>query len=111
MYFAIVHPETSNRKWWILTAMDYIHLHFDIFSSYHLHRRQLAPEKMRNTPMCMQQYHFLFNTCRIPHLPSDYVKVYDPERYHHIAVSRKQHLFILPSMIDGQQVSLEQLKL
>ncbi|KAJ3083393.1 Carnitine O-acetyltransferase mitochondrial, partial [Quaeritorhiza haematococci] len=55
----------------------------------------LPPDKIgRSGNMCMRQYDFMFNACRIPKKPSDYVAVYDPSTNTHVAVVRKNQFFV-----------------
>jgi carnitine O-acetyltransferase len=54
----------------------------------------MAPETLRTAPFCMQQYHHLFNSCRIPKKPADTTVLYD-YGYRHIVVARKNQFFSL----------------
>lgn len=63
----------------IKRASTIIHYALD-FKEKFLNRR-LDPGYIRKTPQCMMQYHFLFNSCRIPSKEKDYVEVFDPKKH------------------------------
>lgn len=47
----------------------------------------LKPESLKNQPLCMKQYDYLFHTCRIPSLRVDrYHKCDDPGKHEYIVV-------------------------
>ncbi|KAI8804554.1 Choline/Carnitine o-acyltransferase-domain-containing protein [Cladochytrium replicatum] len=74
-----------------------------------LETESLVPDwAAKNVPQCMRQYAFMFNTCRIPHRPSDYVEVFPKEEGNHVAVVRKNQFFTFDLTIceekDGKQV-------
>ena len=54
---------------------------------------QLPPDMNKDKPMCMQQYKFLFNTCRVPKPVADIVHSYDPKKNHHIVVIRNNQFY------------------
>ena len=49
--------------------------------------------------LCMHQYQFMFNSCRIPKLPADVVNTYDPEKNQHVSVMRKGKFYVF-SLVD-----------
>lgn len=50
----------------------------------------------------MQQYQFLFNSCRIPQLPSDRVRVYDQIKYNHVVVLRRNRIFSFDLLVRSE---------
>jgi carnitine O-acetyltransferase len=57
-------------------------------------RQEIEPEMARTTPLCSAQYNYLFNSCRIPQKPADVPATYDPTQHHHIAVLRKNQIYV-----------------
>ncbi|KAJ1674076.1 Carnitine O-acetyltransferase mitochondrial, partial [Spiromyces aspiralis] len=57
---------------------------------------ELEPEALKKVPMCSYSYKFMFNACRIPKRPSDYVDVHDPRANEFITVVRNNQFFSLP---------------
>ena len=56
---------------------------------------KLEPDMAKNTPLCSQQYRYMFNSTRIPKLPSDETRVVDASQNQHIIVVRKNKFFSL----------------
>ncbi|KAJ3123712.1 Carnitine O-acetyltransferase mitochondrial [Nowakowskiella sp. JEL0407] len=56
----------------------------------------------KGASMCMNQYRFMFNTCRVPKRPSDFVKVFDAEENNHIVVARKNQFFSFELLIPDE---------
>ena len=44
--------------------------------------------------LCMHQYQFMFNACRLPVSPSDQISVHDPSICNHVAVVRKGKFYV-----------------
>ena len=65
---------------------------------------------MRNSPMCMNQYHFLFNCCRIPEEPTDYVLNYDIRKNHHIIVLRRNRMYSFDLVVNGRRLSTAEME-
>jgi carnitine O-acetyltransferase len=65
------------------------------------HSETLMPDMARDMPMCMQQYRFLFNSCRVPQTPSDRVRVYDSRKHHHVVVMRQNRIFSFDLMVQS----------
>ncbi len=56
--------------------------------------------------LSMDQYQYLFNTCRIPKIPSDTTFMADPRKNNHIIVVRKNQFFSIETTHpDGRQLS------
>jgi carnitine O-acetyltransferase len=54
---------------------------------------ELPPESAKNQPLCSIMYKFLFNTCRVPEMPSDTTIIHDHNVNKHVAVVRKNQFF------------------
>ena len=50
----------------------------------------------KKSPLCSTGYKYLFNTCRIPKVESDTVKVYNPVMNRHAIVACRGHFFEIP---------------
>ncbi|EJU03250.1 acyltransferase ChoActase/COT/CPT [Dacryopinax primogenitus] len=55
----------------------------------------LEPDKMRQTPLDMSSFRYLFNSARYPHPEEDYTKKFDPGEHGHAVFVRKNRLFKL----------------
>lgn len=55
----------------------------------------LPVESARGKPLSMDQFQWLFNTCRIPEIPSDVTYVADADKNDHIIVIRKNKFYKL----------------
>jgi len=68
-------------------------------------------EKVRDTPLCMDQYRILFSTCRIPGEKTDYSKVVFNSPYKFIiAIHRDQFYQMQVLDDDGQILSIDDLE-
>lgn len=72
----------------------------------------LEPDKVRNLPLCMESYKYLFHACRYPAIPSDTVRKFSPLENNHIVVLRKNRFFIVPLTHPktGQELSAAELE-
>ena len=56
----------------------------------------------------MDQYQYLFNTCRIPKIPSDETLIADPRKNTHFIVVRKNQFYSVDTVdSEGKQLSTE----
>ncbi|OMH78508.1 Carnitine O-acetyltransferase, mitochondrial [Zancudomyces culisetae] len=69
----------------------------------------LEPEKIKGAPLCSISYQYMFNTCRIPKIPSDYPAQYDPLQNQKITVARNGIFFTLPIIHDGKYLTREEI--
>jgi carnitine O-acetyltransferase len=61
---------------------------------------------MKDKALCHFTYQFLFNSCRFPKKPNDYTLFFDPMQHNHIAVMRKNAVYIVPCAdASGKQLS------
>ena len=51
-------------------------------------------DSKRDLPLCSTGYKDLLNTCRIPKMKSDIVRVYDPSAFNHCIVACKGYLLL-----------------
>jgi carnitine O-acetyltransferase len=70
----------------------------------------LQPDMAKNSPLCMHQYKFMFNSTRIPKIPSDVTRLSDPNKNQHIVVLRKNQFFILNLVNDGKRLSTDEIQ-
>ncbi|KAI9206579.1 acyltransferase ChoActase/COT/CPT [Polychytrium aggregatum] len=74
-------------------------------------KEELEPDMVRTTPLCMQQYKYMFNNCRIPQIPSDITRNSDPKENQHIVVMRKNQFYSLTVIDkDGSQLSTDEIE-
>lgn len=71
---------------------------------------QLEPEKTKAGPLCSEQYKYLFNSTRIPIIPSDKTRLSDPKTNTHIIVLRKNQFFKLELEPSGKRLSTQEIK-
>ncbi|KAJ3057292.1 Carnitine O-acetyltransferase mitochondrial [Rhizophlyctis rosea] len=72
---------------------------------------QLEPDMARNTPLDMIQYKYMFNSTRIPKIPSDITRNADLTTNNHIAVMRHNQFYILETThTDGRQLSTAEIQ-
>ncbi|KAI8905496.1 acyltransferase ChoActase/COT/CPT [Gorgonomyces haynaldii] len=69
----------------------------------------LEPDATKQGPLCMQQYKFMFNSTRIPEIPSDITRTSDPEQNQFIIVMRHNQFYKLDLLVDGQRLSTDEL--
>mmetsp|Transcript_11984 Transcript_11984/g.19507 ORF Transcript_11984/g.19507 Transcript_11984/m.19507 type:complete len:633 (-) Transcript_11984:1471-3369(-) len=53
----------------------------------------LDPDMRKKVPMSNSQYKYMFNACRMPGDGMDVVRTYDPSKYRHIVVARKNRFY------------------
>ena len=71
----------------------------------------METETFRNAPFCMNQYYFLFNSCRIPCPVADTVRCYDPV-YMHVVVVRNDVYYVVPTTdAKGRKLTIGELEL
>lgn len=73
---------------------------------------QLEPEQLgaKKTPICATAYKYMFNACRIPHRQSDTYRIFDPARFNHAVVMRRNKFFKLELLtFKGAVLSFKQL--
>ncbi|TPX37571.1 hypothetical protein SmJEL517_g00675 [Synchytrium microbalum] len=73
----------------------------------------LETEMVKTSPLSMDPYMWMFNSCRIPVIPSDMTRVTDPAIHNHIIVVRQGRFFRLdlPSSISTEQIEGQLLKI
>ncbi|EIN12792.1 acyltransferase ChoActase/COT/CPT [Punctularia strigosozonata HHB-11173 SS5] len=72
--------------------------------------QRLEPEKVKNAPLSMASYQWLFHACRYPTKPSDTAHKFDPLTHNHIVVIRKNKFFEVPLTHDGKELSAAELE-
>ncbi|KAI8998120.1 acyltransferase ChoActase/COT/CPT [Gaertneriomyces semiglobifer] len=73
--------------------------------------QDLKPELFKGKALSMDQYQWMFNTCRIPRIPSDQTRVDDPARNSHVVVIRKNQFFSFDTRhADGRQLSTAEIE-
>lgn len=72
--------------------------------------RTLEPEYMKMLPLSMDQYEWMFNTCRIPAKPKDYNQKFSPDENKHIIVIRKNQFFKVMHEVNGQELNTSELE-
>ncbi|KAJ2996808.1 Carnitine O-acetyltransferase mitochondrial [Globomyces sp. JEL0801] len=72
---------------------------------------ELAPESTKNGPLCSEQYKYLFNSTRIPQIPSDVTRTSDPNENSHIIVLRKNQFYKLDlKKVDGTYLNTSEIE-
>lgn len=71
----------------------------------------LEPEYMRNQPMAMSSYKYMFNCSRVAAERVDYPVKFDWRSNQHIVVIRNNQFFRMPTHLDGQQLTTSELEL
>ncbi|RKP25718.1 hypothetical protein SYNPS1DRAFT_15255, partial [Syncephalis pseudoplumigaleata] len=71
----------------------------------------LTPEYAKNTPLCSLAYSRIFNACRYPVKPSDKLRAFDPSTHEHLAVMRKNQVFVFDLVRDGKRLSTADIEL
>ncbi|KAJ3038037.1 Carnitine O-acetyltransferase mitochondrial [Rhizophlyctis rosea] len=72
---------------------------------------QLEPEMARNTPLDMIQYKYMFNSTRIPKIPSDITRTVDMKTHNHIIVMRHNQFYVLETTHpSGRQLSTAEIQ-
>ncbi|KAG8982888.1 Carnitine O-acetyltransferase mitochondrial, partial [Tulasnella sp. 427] len=72
--------------------------------------QQLQPEKIRNIPIDMSSYKWLFNACRYPVKPSDTATKFDPSENNHVVFVRKNKFYEVAVIVDGVPLSTKELE-
>ncbi|KAJ3130666.1 Carnitine O-acetyltransferase mitochondrial, partial [Irineochytrium annulatum] len=66
---------------------------------------QLEPETAKGGPLSSHQYHYLFNSTRIPKIPECVTRTSDPNTNNHIVVIRKGKFYAVDLVVKGRQLS------
>ncbi|TPX34101.1 hypothetical protein SeMB42_g07382 [Synchytrium endobioticum] len=71
----------------------------------------LEVDMARGLPLSMDQFQWMFNTCRIPRIPSDVTRIADARANHHIIVTRNNKFFNV-NMVhpDGRELSTAEIE-
>ncbi|KAL7750452.1 Carnitine O-acetyltransferase mitochondrial [Sorochytrium milnesiophthora] len=73
--------------------------------------QELEPEMAKKTALDSEQYKWMFNACRVPRKPSDFVQTYDPVAHNHVAVVRKNKFYTFDVFhANGQALSTAELE-
>ncbi|PVF97619.1 putative carnitine O-acetyltransferase mitochondrial precursor [Serendipita vermifera] len=72
--------------------------------------QKLEPEKVKDTPLAMSSYKWLFNSARFPTAPADTAKKFAPEQNNHIVFVRNNRFYEVPVVVDGKEVSVRDLE-
>ncbi|KAJ3248221.1 Carnitine O-acetyltransferase mitochondrial [Chytriomyces hyalinus] len=72
--------------------------------------QELVPDMARKAPLCVNQYRYLFNSCRIPQRGEDIARTADPSENNHIIVMRKNQFYVLELVVDGRQLSTTEIE-
>ncbi|KAK9249055.1 acyltransferase ChoActase/COT/CPT [Lipomyces tetrasporus] len=75
--------------------------------------KELEPEHLKNKPMCMDSYKWMFNASRVAAPQKDYPVKFSsvaPENKN-IIVIRKNRFYLLPHEVDGVQLSTAELEI
>lgn len=96
-------PHPAERSAAIITAALEFKTHLEV--------ETLEPEYMRNQPIDMELFKFLFNTCRIPKPNVDATEMYPSKGNEHIIVIRRNRFYKVPYQVNGRQLSTEELEL
>ncbi|KAI0248595.1 hypothetical protein BJV78DRAFT_1363456 [Lactifluus subvellereus] len=80
------------------------------------HRRhlsaQLEPEKVRDVPLCMDSYKWLFHASRYPTIPSDIARKFGPATHNHVVFIRNNRFFeVQLARPDGTEQSAADLEI
>ena len=70
----------------------------------------LEPDMAKKSPLCSHQYKFMFNSTRIPEIPSDTTRVSDPFANNHVVVMRKNKFYVFDLVIQGKPLSMLEIK-
>lgn len=70
-------------------------------------KEELPPEQAKNGVMCMNQYKFLFNTCRVACQPSDKVLSFEPPKNDSVVFIRRNHYYVLKGV---SKMSMDQIQ-
>ena len=71
----------------------------------------LEPEYMRKQPIAMSSYQYMFNCSRVAAEGVDYPIKFDWRENQHIVVIRKNQFFLVPTHVDGKQLTTSELEL
>ncbi|KAI8055789.1 acyltransferase ChoActase/COT/CPT [Syncephalis plumigaleata] len=71
----------------------------------------LEPEYTKKNPLCSLAYRNIFNTCRYPVKPSDKLRSFDPTTHQHLAVMRKNQVFVFDLVQNGKRLSTADIEL
>jgi len=73
--------------------------------------QQLAPDTVRDKPLSMASFKWLFHSCRYPVKPSDTAEKFDPKLNNHVVFVRKNKFFEVKLVhSDGSWLSTKELE-
>jgi hypothetical protein len=58
----------------------------------------------RDQPNDMEAYRYMFNYCRIPKKPEDYLAGFDPKQSRHIVVAFKNNFYIFEAISPSGEI-------
>ena len=70
----------------------------------------LEPEYMRNAPIAMSSYWWMFNACMIPGKPLDYPVKHSYKEHPYLVVVRKNQFFKVMHEVGGRQLNTSELE-
>ncbi|OMJ27082.1 Carnitine O-acetyltransferase, mitochondrial [Smittium culicis] len=70
----------------------------------------IDPEMIKTTPLDSSSYQYMFNTCRIPRLSTDYPAQYDPKLNQKITVARNGIFYSLDIAPNGTPLSIPEIE-
>lgn len=70
----------------------------------------MEPEATKTGKLCSEQYKYLFNSTRIPKIPSDITRVSDHTTNSHIVVLRKNQFYKLELTHNGTKLSTKEIQ-
>ncbi|KAG6334319.1 hypothetical protein ID866_4773 [Astraeus odoratus] len=74
--------------------------------------KELEPDKVRQMPLCMDSYKWLFHSSRYPVKPSDKASKFDPATHNHVVFVRKNKFFEVPlATPEGKELSAAELEI
>lgn len=73
--------------------------------------KELEPDRVKGTPLCMDSYKWLFHSSRYPVKPSDIARKFDPVTHNHVVFVRKNKFFEVPlETVEGMELSAAELE-
>jgi acyl carrier protein len=99
--FPVIHSQADRAAIVALAAFKF---------KQDLEADEITPDHFRDTPLCMDAQHWLFNVARIPGVVSDEVIKFTGPQYDYLIVMRRGHIFKVPLTENGINVSQEKLR-
>ncbi|KAI6041368.1 acyltransferase ChoActase/COT/CPT [Pisolithus marmoratus] len=73
--------------------------------------KELEPDRVKGTPLCMDSYKWLFHSSRYPVKPSDIARKFDPVTHNYVVFVRKNKFFEVPlATVEGKELSAAELE-